>query len=691
MSEPTFDPNKPFEEVEPSFDPNQPFEELDAAPRDSALENALEATAGAAGGASVGYAVPKAAEVTGKVLAGAVKKVSPYTPEQLEKMYQEYDAFKNVDPEQTLEKVRGQFIDKNRAANETLRSAYENLSEPLSRQEYQKAIIESVTPHVKDVPRTTPEFKQLVEENTPKISEPGDILIAQKQKQLADFADLKAKERVAGLKNASLGTMSEEALQSEYAKAKAQIMRNPEGFAFVPDLESAAKQLEQIELQKALGAKTAEQRAVEALQTPLAKDFPQLKGKMFSSSAPVDERSTQQMLNVYKYGDLATGKEAYEIDKNLRELAYTQGGEVKSDAAKGAAKSFRNAVGAKNPEASQKLEEMSRMISELTDLEKSGYLKRDKTVPKASDEFIKFGEKQQSQVLKDLAPNLYKSGVSISNDDANRLAILKKELPEELYNELELASLKQAMADPRKQLKLSPADTILAMFNPVAAAVGISTKGAKTAEGSLAAYRAMRGLQKLASKAAKPAAIAGGVVGGPIGAMAGEVVQEAFDAQESGPTQKMPEHWEQIGVRNPEEQKARAELSQFREEYGRTPKTIAQQFPSNMALEGMSDIVESPEITRKRELLEKRKQDILRDKNSAKQRDNYVEKFEDTEPQKLQDFINFLQGSQDSLSQEYSRVLSQVAGAPERERSAVLFSLNQNPAFREIAKKYKGG
>lgn len=65
-------------------------------------------------------------------------------------------------------------------------------------------------------------------------------------------------------------------------------------------------------------------------------------------------------------------------------------------------------------------------------------------------------------------------------------------------------------------------------------------------------------------------------------------------------------------------------------------------------------------------------------------------KFENTSGPEMTKFADYLEQSPDKISQEYSRVIRQVISSPDREKSATLFSLNQNPAFRELAKKYKG-
>lgn len=65
-------------------------------------------------------------------------------------------------------------------------------------------------------------------------------------------------------------------------------------------------------------------------------------------------------------------------------------------------------------------------------------------------------------------------------------------------------------------------------------------------------------------------------------------------------------------------------------------------------------------------------------------------KFETTDGPEMTKFADYLEQSPDRTAQEYGRVIRQVISSPEREKSATLFSLNQNPAFRQLAKKYKG-
>jgi len=58
-------------------------------------------------------------------------------------------------------------------------------------------------------------------------------------------------------------------------------------------------------------------------------------------------------------------------------------------------------------------------------------------------------------------------------------------------------------------------------------------------------------------------------------------------------------------------------------------------------------------------------------------------------PEEIAALAQAMQSGTDKASQEYSRVLSQVVDAPEREKESILFGLNQQPAFRELVRKIK--
>jgi hypothetical protein len=123
----------------------------------------------------------------------------------------------------------------------------------------------------------------------------------------------------------------------------------------------------------------------------------------------------------------------------------------------------------------------------------------------------------------------------------------------------------------------------------------------------------------------------------------------------------------------------------------------------------MSDIVESPQITSQRQSLQKQKQMLeesrrLRDERRLETQKvkqlgalapTYVEAplkqvLKADNPAEIASIAQSMQASPDRASQEYSRVLSQIVDAPASQKEAVLFGLNQQPAFREILKKLKG-
>jgi len=59
-------------------------------------------------------------------------------------------------------------------------------------------------------------------------------------------------------------------------------------------------------------------------------------------------------------------------------------------------------------------------------------------------------------------------------------------------------------------------------------------------------------------------------------------------------------------------------------------------------------------------------------------------------PSEISSITKTMQASPDKASQEYSRVLNQIVDAPASQKEAVLFGLNQQPAFRELVRKIKG-
>jgi hypothetical protein len=668
------------------IDDDVSFEE----PVDTALTNIKEGVYGAAGGATVGAAIPQltglALEKAGQIGQYGVEKLSPYTPEQLLNVSLNKDQFNAIDPQDTLQKVGGEFEAFNRIANQKEKDAYANLTVPLLREEYRSTVAQAAAPFTKEIPTDTAEFLKAQEEFTPKINRPHPVQV-QADLQLEQFAEKEARKRAAAINAANMGTLPQEVLLKKYQDAKEEILKSKEGFAFVPDAKAAQQALDKEAVDVANAGIIGTKKATESFQTGLAKEFPELKGRMFKDSEKVGELDFEKILSQYSPGEKLSGEESYKFVKKVRAMAYDKNDNLRisGDAAKAVQKRVRDVVGDKNPEASELLASMSEDIKQIDRLEDAGYLKRNMDVSKSSDEFIDFGEKQQKQVLKDLAPNLHASGVQVSNDVAGRLLELKKVLPEPLYKEMELAALKQAMKNPKHQLKLSGFELAFAAMRPALASLNIGKKTLESAEGSLASYRAAKALQKAGSvirKGTKLGAGIGALVGGPVGAFAGELAGEALDVEPSGALPEKVEsdittkdpysaYWQEKGVRDPEEQIQRARAASFKQ--GIPASQINQsKIPGAYAKPEKKSYMESVMQAEKAGTLEK----------------NYVEKL--TPKDDLEGLMNTLKSFDDKASQEYSNVLQGLANSTESQKEAILFTLNQQPAFRQSIKKAKG-
>lgn len=642
----------------------------------SALATAASTGAGGAIGAGIGAGIQTAA-------AKGIDKASllgPYSQEQLDKITSNYDQFQSIDPEQTLAKVENRFQEVNRVANELEKEAYSNLTAPLTRDEYRKAVVQSSLPFTKAVPTDTPEFSDVAASLMPKRSS-TDPMLAQKQAQLQQYATLKAKQKVENLKNASLGTMSEEQLLQEFNAAKAEALANPTDFTFVPDQQAIDAQKAKQAALASQDLKLAETEAISKLQSPLAKEFPELTGKMYSSSAPVSENELVRLLEEYKYGDKLTGSEPYQLVRNIRELAFDKNSGVKNEAAKAVQKELRNLVAEKNPEASQKLQEMSQKITELKDLEKAGYLKRDKSVSKAKDEFVQLGEKQAERISKDLAP----SKINLTDDAAQRLSQLKKTLPPELYGELELSVLKQAALDPKKQLKIGVIDTIMAAMNPVAAGIGLTTKAAKTPKGAIAAARLADTLSQFKGLAGKALPGALGAIGAGIGATTAAQAGEITPAEAAvlGPAEALnPTPLDVIGAYS-------AGKKEFQES-GSIPATAAAAAKGSVApiveaFKLVPEIVEQAGTMKSLSARERMEQNLKAFKESKKQFKPMAPAYSQEE---VQSSLESFKASSDPAAKAYISSLEKALNAPdERTRGAIMSGLEQQYPFRQLQRK----
>lgn len=670
-----------FEDTEelPSFDQTEAlpsFEDTQELLTTPSQKSVIPSEVKAAGiGALVGSIPGLTAEVGGTIAEKIATKRSPYTPEQLQLLASEYDKLKAIEPKETMAKVGEQFSKQNRIINELEKEAYANLAEPITKQEYQKAVIQSSMPFTREVDVTTPEFLKTAESLTPSKQTINPIA-KQESEQLDKYASKKASEIIENKRKAGLGTIPEEQLLQEYNQLKEQIKQTKEGFVFKPNMEKAVEDFNKQLQQESVAQESGRKSAIKKLQTPLAKQFPELEGRLYSSAFAGVENDVSKILNKYKSGELLKGEDAYKLVRDIRQAVFTQDGKLKlgADAAKAAQRAIRDLVGSKNPEASKLFQEMSQKISDLKELEKTGYIKRDTKLSKESPEFIQFGEKQQKKIIQDIAPNLYKSGVDVSGDVTARLSELKKSLPDNLYKELELAVLKIAMEDPKKAATLSNFDLALVAVAPKFAGSKYLGSLISSPVGSLQTFRLGKGLQKIA----KPLALAGAAAGGLVGGIAAQAAEEALSPEPSGATPEMPEYWLERGIKSPEEQLQRSRLAGFKKgleergygEYQKTPSAY-----------------EKPEV-------KAYKEKVMQTEKLGALAPTYVEApktqvLKADSPVEISSVAQAMQSSPDKVSQEYSRVLSQIVDASASQKEAVLFGLNQQPAFRELVRKLK--
>ena len=440
-------------------------------------------------------------------------------------------------------------------------------------------------------------------------------------------------------------------------------------------------------------------KLISAKEMPLSEVFPSLKG---TSMDPREEAAFKKILEIPGTADI-TGDKLQQYMREARSKAFLEDGNLSDKPSAAFGSEVRKEITKLSPEAGKLMEAENVELNKLESLENAGYIKREGTGLKTT---VEMTDTQRNKLVKDLATS-YKG--STPTDVAENLQVLKDYLSPDQFKKLELAGIK--LAEQRgggiDYINANKINAILQGITKRSVSRGLATVPQSIALN----FPKTAAIGKFAVKALP-------IVGAGIGGVAAQAAEEALSPTESGalPTtistdmqgQPFAPFYEEKGF-TPEEAIKRAEISQFQEEYGTQPKTIQQEYPTNLALEGMSDIVESPQITSQRESLQKQKQMLeesrrLRDERRLETQKvkqmgalapTYVEApvkqvLKADNPAEIASIAQSMQASSDRASQEYSRVLSQIVDAPASQKEAVLFGLNQQPAFREILKKLKG-
>ena len=692
-----FDPEDVVSEQAPisDFDPedivNEPtiqMEPQEEAPITVSGVPIVEPVAGYAVGRAAQEGISKTGELAGKAADWVATNVGQTSPEQLKLIKENFKTFTAMDP---MARVNS-FLDKSRKTNLSVNEMYAEaekllVDKAITPDEY-KGIVERAALEQDKYGRPT--FARPVSQSEisktidPALESTKKIIKTKEEKLLEELANLKAKEAVALESQKSLGQLPKETAEQITKTTKERVLQNPQAF----DFNIEPYPIFQEEQRKLISAK----------DTPLTEIFPSLKG---TSIDPGEADVFKKILKIPETADI-TGDKLQEYMRTARSSAFLKDGELSSKPSAAFATETRKKISELSPEAGKLMEAENVELGKLESLENAGYIKREGAGLKTT---VEMTDTQRNKLVKDLATS-YKG--STPTDVAENLQVLKNYLSPDQFKKLELATIKLAEQNAG-DIDYFPSSILNKIF------------------GSLKIRKVSRGLatlpQSIALNLPKTAAVgkfamkALPFVGAGLGGVAAQAAEEAIDSTTSGalPTtistdvqgQPFSPFYEERGF-TPEEAVKRAEVSKFQEEYGTQPKTIQQEYPSNLALEGMSDIVESPQITSQRKSLQKQQQMLEESRRLRNERrietqkvkqlgalaPTYVEAplkqvLKADNPSEIASIAQSMQASTDKASQEYSRVLSQIVDAPVSQKEAVLFGLNQQPAFRELLRKLK--
>lgn len=647
-----------FEETEelPSFEQTEElpsFEETEELePISNTQDNNFKLPAPLIGYAA-GKAIQKGVPLAGKGLEKAQESIAMMggtTPENLKLIKENYRQYKKMDPivpmNELLFKARGT----NQQAIELYNQAEKLLADKkITPDEYVDIVKRAVLEENK---YGTPTYAKPISQSeitkaTKKATE-GALESSKNRYELLaeEYADAKAKKQVEDYvrQNLSNLSVSDEVKKNLYQNFKTEALKNtPEFPKMVPEYLNDVRNLRAFEVEK--------------LQTGLSKQFPELKG---TSMFPSEEASFKKILGLKSSSDIR-GDELQEMLRTLRDKAFTEDGRLSEKPAASTSKQIRSKISELSPEASDLMQKEFQEISKLEELEKSGYIER-KKAGKVTE--ISMTDTQRNNLLKDLA-NAYDK--QKPTDVIERIEVLKKYLPEEEFNKLTLAASKLAekKAGDINYINARPINAILQSVKLRKISRALATIPQQIA--SFFPEPVVKATGKVGKKALKALPLVGTVVGGLAG---------YAEAKEEGFPEALAMAYGGLEAVNP------LPVSPIETYKGveQAGKGRAENIASNVgAYEKFKKKMEARELTEKTE-------------EAGALAPNYVEAPKPT-VLKADDFSEIgtiaqkLSSSPDAASQEYARVLNKVVNAPEREREAILFGLNQQPAFRQRLKE----
>ena len=617
----------------------------------------VEPTIGYAAGRAAQEGISKTGELAGRGLE-KIAELGGTSPEQLKAIKQNFPEFKATDPVEEMNRLlataRGTNVDVNRMYAE----AESLLADKVITPDEYKSIVEKAALEQDKYGRPT--FARPVSQSEisktldPAIESTQKIVKTKQEKLLEEFADLKAKEAVALESQKSLGQLPKETAEQITKATKEQILQNPQAFDFKGMTPVEVFPIFEEERGKLISAK----------DTPLSEIFPSLKG---TSIDPGEAKVFRNILGIPETADI-TGDKLQEYMRTARSSAFLEDGKLSSKPSAAFAAEARKKISELSPEAGKLMEAENVELNKLEALEKSGYIKRTGEGIKTT---VEMPEEQIDKIVKNLATSYDKTAPT---DVVEKIQALKDYLPEDQFKKLQLAAMKLAEKKDGgiKYVNANPINQILQSITKRSISRSVATLPEAI---SAALPKAVTGAAKTLGKGAFKALP---IIGAGVGGVAAQAAEEALSPEASGATPEMPEYWLERGIKSPEEQLQRSRLAGFKKgleergygEYQKTPSAY-----------------EKPEV-------KAYKEKVMQAEKLGALAPTYVEAPKEKvlkadNPAEIASVAQAMQSSPDKASQEYSRVLSQIVNSPASQKEAVLFGLNQQPAFRELVRKLK--
>lgn len=655
-------------------------------PEEAALTPITEQITAPATGYMAGRAAQEAISKTGEVASRGLEKIAEFggtSPEQLRTIKQNFPEFRATDPitemNELLATARGTNADVNRMYAEAEKLL---VNEAITPDQYRNIVQKAILEKDKYGQRTFAKpisQSEIQKADTRVLSNLREEAVKKEKNMLDEFAKLKADEAI---KKADFEYKITNATKQELPKNIEseiknniinQVKNNPQEFGF----EGLGSEI--------LGDYDYRiKKEIEALQTPLAKEFPFLEG---TSIVPAEERAFQKILKMPSKADIP-GNRLQEMLREFRDVGFTEGGQLSDKPAASMSREVRKEIARMSPEAGKLMEAENVELNKLEALENAGYIKRQGAGIKTT---VEMTDAQRNKLVKDLATAYDKASPT---DVVENLEVLKNYLPEDQFRKLQLAGMK--LAEKRgggiDYINANKVNAILQSITKRSVARGIATIP-EAVEAALP--KAVTSAAKFLGKGAYKALP---VIGAGVGGIAAQAAEEALSPEPSGalPTGIETEdrrnapipvnqqeldrikstYWFEKGY-TPEEQLQKARLASFREG-----------LPAGGRMDEMPSAYEKPETRQ-------RKEQVLAAKKAGALAPTYVEAplkkvLKADNPAEIASVAQAMQLGTDKASQEYGRVLSQIVNASPREKEAILFGLNQKPEFRELVRRIKG-